>query len=211
MAAKYFKFWTRDDVQKTFNLTRIYEGFEPLTIWLKASYPLSETNEILLKELSKELFLSVEEWNEEELKMWFIAPLLRIVNFKVNNFKAFLDRSLSIIINNEKTQGNVDLCVARGNQNPEQPYFFLHEYKPEKKRDNDPLGQLLIAMVAAQHANNKDQKIYGCYVAGRSWYFVLLDNSNYSVSKLFDTTEINDLKIILNALFYVKEQLKKIP
>ena len=211
MASKSFKFWTRDDVQKTFNLNRIYEGFEALTTWLKADFLLSESNETLLKELSKELFLSIEEWNEEELKVWFIGPLLRLVNFKVNNFKAFLDRSLFIIINNEKLQGNVDLCVARGNQNPEQPYFFLHEYKPEKKRDNDPLGQLLIAMVAAQHANNKDQKVYGCYVTGRYWFFVILDDKNYTVSNSYDATDFEDLKIILNALFYVKEQLKKIP
>ena len=211
MASKSFKFWTFEEVEDTFNLIRIRKGYEPLNIWLSANFPLSKSNEVSVKELSEELFLSTEEWNEEELKAWFILPLLKIVNFKVNAFKAFLDRSLSININNEKAQGNVDLCVARGKLKPKQPYFFLHEYKPEKKRDNDPLGQLLIAMVAAQNANQENEQIYGCYVSGRYWFFVILNGKNYTVSNSYDATDFDDLKIIINALFYVKEQLKKIP
>ena len=211
MIAKNFKFWTRDNVQKTFNLTRTYQGFQPLTVWLKAEYPILEVTEILLKELSDELFLSIEEWNEKELKAWFISPLFKIVNFKINNFKAFLDRPLSIVINNEKVQGNVDLCVARGNQKPEQFYFFLHQDKVQKKGNNDPIGQLLIAMLATRKVNKEIYPLYGCYVSDVNWFFVLLDNNNYSVSNAYNATKIKDLKIILNALFYVKEQLKKVP
>ena len=140
---KSFKYWTRDEVEKAFSLQRVYEGFEPLNHWLKAEYAISKDVAHLATELSKELSFSIEEWNEEELKVWFITPLLKIVNFKVNAFKAFLDRPISIVINNEKVSGNIDLCIARGKQTPEKPFFFLHEYKPEKKRDNDPLGQLL--------------------------------------------------------------------
>ena len=52
--------------------------------------------------------------------------------------------------------------LDKGKVLPKIPYFCLHEYKQENRRDNDSLGQLLIGMVAAQAKNADDLPIYGC-------------------------------------------------
>ncbi|EDN70114.1 hypothetical protein BGP_2120 [Beggiatoa sp. PS] len=62
----------------------------------------------------------------------------------------------------------------------------------------DPLGQLLIAMVAAQKLNNDLKPIYGCYVMGRLWFFVVLEGLDYSTSLAYDATK-NDIKEIFIA------------
>ena len=78
------------------------------------------------------------------------------------------------------------------------------EYKPEKNRDNDPLGQVLIAMVVAQQYNEQKFPVYGCYVNGRNWFFVVLHDDTYSVSRAYDATDIIDLQQILASLIDIK-------
>ena len=58
--------------------------------------------------------------------------------------------------------------LAKGKMIPKIPYFCLHEYKQENRRENDPLGQLLIGMVTAQAKSEGELPIYGCYVSGRN-------------------------------------------
>jgi hypothetical protein len=97
--------------------------------------------------------------------------------------------------------------VARGQQNPKQPHFFFHEYKPEKNRDNDPLGQVLIAMVAAQGLNKDENPIYGIYVNGRNWFLLALQDKQYATSRAYDITSdaIFDLFAILE---YLRDKMK---
>jgi hypothetical protein len=86
------------------------------------------------------------------------------------HFKVFMQRSLSLKYddNTKVTKGLVEFMIAKEGKIPRRTHFCLHEYKPEKRRDNDPLGQLLIAMVAAQKLNQDDKPIYGIYVNGRN-------------------------------------------
>jgi hypothetical protein len=53
--------------------------------------------------------------------------------------------------------------LASGSYEPESPYFFIHEYKRMKQSEADPLGQLLIAMIAARTINADEKPIYGCH------------------------------------------------
>ena len=85
--------------------------------------------------------------------------------------------------------GKVEFFIARGKQRPRQPYFFLHEYKQERRRETDPLGQLLIAMIAAQTINEVKMPLYGCYVIDRNWFFVIVNEREYSVSLAYDATK----------------------
>ncbi len=85
--------------------------------------------------------------------------------------------------------GKVDFMLAQGRQEPRQPFFCLQEYKQENRRDNDPRGQLLAAMVAAQANNVPDLPIYGAYVSGRNWFFVLLEGTEYTVSPAYDAAQ----------------------
>ena len=208
---KSFKFWTRQEVNLTFGLTQTHDEFELLNNWLATEYAISDEDDNTINALAKKLKLRVNDWNEEELKMWFISPLLSVIDYEVNSFTPFVDRALSLKLNDETISGKVDLFVARGYEQPLQPYFFLHEYKPANRGESDPIGQLLIAMVAAQQANHEKFPIYGCYVVGRNWYFVVLDEKTYAISNTFNATDFESLKNIVNALFFVKEQLKKIP
>ncbi|MCI5144338.1 MAG: hypothetical protein D3923_02145 [Candidatus Electrothrix sp. AR3] len=54
-------------------------------------------------------------------------------------------------------------------------------------------------MVAAQKLNNDDQPVYGCYVMGRLWFFVLLDGQDYAASLAYDATK-DDLNEIFSLL-----------
>ena len=81
---------------------------------------------------------------------------------------------------------------------PEQPYFFLHEHKKEADSSGDPLGQLLISMLAAQLLNQKEHPLYGSYIIGRLWFFVLLHQDEYAVSLAYDATQkIDDIFRVL--------------
>jgi hypothetical protein len=99
--------------------------------------------------------------------------------------------------------------VATGTYEPEQPYFFLHEYKRYKGSEADPLGQLLIAMIAAQHLNEEGLPLYGCFVAGETWRFVLLEGKEYGVSKGYDATNEQELHIIWNILQHTKQIIEE--
>lgn len=44
----------------------------------------------------------------------------------------------------------------------------------------------MIAMVAAQLLNQDENPIYGAYVVGRMWYFVILEKQEYTVHRGFN-------------------------
>jgi len=100
--------------------------------------------------------------------------------------------------------------VATGKSRPKEPFFFLHEYKPQHpSKKNDPLGQLLIAMVAAQAKNDNQHPIYGALVEGRIWYFVVLQGTEYSVSS-GSNAATNDIFQIYAILCKVKDYINEI-
>ena len=148
-----------------------------------------------LEELRALLFKEVKNWNEDELKLFFIGPVLALVNFNTEYFKPFTQRTLTVKYNHHEASGKVDFLLAKGKLTPKVPFFCLHEYKQENRRENDPLGQLLIAMVAAQYKNENALPVYGTYVSGRNWFFVLLEGNKYIVSDAFVATSEDIYKI----------------
>ena len=152
-----------------------------------------------------------DSWNSDENKFMLISPLLDLADYSSANFKIFLNRPLSVNYDNDTkiTEGLVEFMLAKGIQTPRKPHFFLHEYKPEKRRDNDPLGQLLIAMVAAQKMNQDNKPIYGIYVNGRNWFIVILDNNVYSVSNPYVATD-EDIFDLFAVLLHFKDIMEEI-
>jgi hypothetical protein len=69
-------------------------------------------------------------------------------------------------------------------------------YKQERKRENDPKGQLLIEMLTAQVLNDAKFPIYGCYVLGRNWFFMVLDGDKYAVSDALGASSTDIYQII---------------
>jgi hypothetical protein len=200
---KSFETWEYEEVENRFGLKRI-KKHPLLEEWISTPQKIKETQELFLKLIQERLIDNADAWNEDELKMFFIAPLLSQIPLEFADFKPFTQRTLTAKFPEMDLEitGKVEFLMAKGKQRPKQPYFFLHEYKQERKRENDPLGQLLIAMVAAQHNNEIKMPLYGCYVIGRDWYFVILHQKEYSVSLSFDGTkpELYQIHAILSAM-----------
>jgi len=177
---KPFSKWTIEEVEETFQVV-LQKQHAPLQDWMD-SYPSPMDNERQrLQALQDKLIENVWDWNEEELKVYFIVPLLELIHFDHEQYKAFLSRELSMMVQHETVAGIVDFMVASGKRSPKSPYFFIHEYKKEHDSSNDPLGQLMIEMVTAYTLNHDQRPVYGAYVMGRYWHFVVLDGMSYAV------------------------------
>lgn len=177
---KPFSKWTVEEVEDKFKLVSHIES-KLMQDWIAVHSCISQQEEILLADLRKKLQRHVYDWNEQELTVYFIGPLLAMVDFDGEHYQPFLGREISVVYGDEILSGVVDFVVAQGRHSPKHPYFFIHEYKKEYDSSNDPLGQLLISMVAAQKLNNDGHPLYGVYVMGRYWHFVTLEDSEYTV------------------------------
>ena len=90
--------------------------------------------------------------------------------------------------------------------NPQKPYFFLQEFKQKQLwGKTDPQGQMLAAMLAAQHLNNDGKPIFGSWLTGSIWIFTILEGKNYYFSNAFDATNKEDLLQIVFILRKLKE------
>ena len=210
---KPFKDWQYEEVEQAFGLTRYFEHelFDKFKTF-RIAEDYADKDEIeSLRRLALEY---IESWNEDEYKFMFISPFFRAVNFVSKYYKVFTQRPLSVKYDNDTktTSGNVEFMLAKGKQIPQKPHFFLHEsmhsaYKPEKNRDNDPLGQLLIAMVASQKLYQDDKPIYGIYVNERNWFIVILEGKKYATSNPYVITS-EDIFDFFAILQYFKQEME---
>lgn len=185
---KTFEQWDIDDVERTFGLRRT-DTLDELDAWLRAKQEITEQERATTQHLQANLLHKIDIWNEDELKFKFIAPFISIVGYDTDRFNAFTQRTLKATVNGIFLSGRVDFVVATGKSKPIQPFFFLHEYKRTRGRENDPLAQLLVEMLAARELNNYQYPLYGCYVQGRNWFFVVLDGQEYAESFAYDATK----------------------
>jgi len=175
METKNFSDCTTEWITETYNLTR-NDDLDILKTWIQSSIPItcSDFEKEAMRYFQKILHEKVDDWNEAELSEHFIGPIIALVNFNTLKFSAFAERPLKVEIGNYFLQGNPDLMVCSGRSTPRQPYFCFHEYKKSLENQGDPKGQLLAAMLVAQSINANKIPIYGVYVTGRFWYFVIL-------------------------------------
>ena len=202
-----FEKWNLDMLYENFGLQQV-RTLNALTHWESESEKeiLSVEEIQYLDRLSEKMFEDVENWNEEELKIKSIYPILWQVNFEVNSFKVFAQRKMSAVLNNIPLVGRPELVVAQGISVPKKPYFFIHEYKKQYGNTADPRAQLLAAMLAAQTLNATEQPLYGVYVAGKSWTFTALSGTQYAVTDAYIATQ-KDIYSILKMLRFIKRQL----
>ena len=186
----------------TFGLERNFKPIPLLDELLNATGELSEADSALLFECQAELIENADSWNEEELKMQFISFVIFLARFK-KPIRTYYDREISAEINGIFVCSKVDMMLSKGiGELIKTPYFFLHEwnatrYKREKKYAGDPVGQMLGGMLIGQAKNIDNNPIYGCYVQGRFWFFSVLDGKQYTVSKGFDSSELEDVQKII--------------
>ncbi len=201
---KPFSKWTIEETEDKFQIASVVSS-KLMDNWLEGSYEISLEEEKLLDSLCKKLQARAWDWNEEELKVCFIGVLFHIADFDQENYRSFLEREISVSYENEILSGTVDFIVANGKHSPRRPFFFLNEYKKEQPPPNDPLGQLMIAMISARLLNNDESPVYGAYVIGRHWYFVILEGSEYTVSLGHNAAKKEELKHILGILKNTKK------
>ena len=194
MKNKSFKYWSRQDIADKFGLDTI-SNCQYLDNWLNVTIDLTNNEKEAVAKLSNKLRENVDIWNEQELIIKFIALLINMVDYDEANYKSFANRKLTGIIDGEEISGEVDLMIASGKYGPKAPYFCLHEFKKEQGVDNDPYGQLLIAMMTASAINKSTQPVYGAFVHRRNWFFLTLKDRKYCISDEFVATRSDLLKI----------------
>ncbi len=212
---KSFEKWETEEVERTFGINFL-RNMSLMNDWLQFQQILTADEIKIAENLRASLLDFVNFWNEEDMKVFFIVPVLQIVNFSaLDKYRVFMEATLEATLTNTQNnpcmlRGRVEMVVATGKQRPQTPFFFLNEYKAQRKVVTDPQGQLLIAMLVAQAKNNgKNLPIYGMYNIGQFWFFVVLAGKEYTTSKAFDATDQDDLKQIINALQYVKAHIER--
>jgi len=198
-----FKQLTRNILKNRFGLKQCYEH-EILNNWLEIS-----TNQIItdfekenLTRLQKMLTIRGSSWNEFELSEWFIGPILALIEFYSENFTLFACRDISATVKDCELSGRPDVMIAEGIDEPITPYFCFHEYKQQTDPNGNPQTQLLGAMLAAQTLNNNEKPIYGVYVVGNSWKFIILIDNQWSETTIYnaESKEFFELFKMLKAL-----------
>ncbi|MBL7787294.1 MAG: hypothetical protein JNM36_15415 [Chitinophagales bacterium] len=177
-----------------------------LNVTVSSGYQLPE----ILDERRHKLRLEGDLWNEEELKMHFLSIVFLFSKMEVDKkMKLFYERPLTATIENTPLYVICDALLAAplGINTPQKPYFFLQEFKKGKKSAIDAEGQMLTAMLIAQHLNADGFPIYGCYLLGKHWYFTTLHDKNYCFSKDYDATQANELAQIIHILQNLKHQI----
>ncbi|HNL07380.1 MAG TPA: hypothetical protein PKH93_07400 [Chitinophagales bacterium] len=166
---------------------------------------LNDAENYMFNMAHKKLIKNMSFWNEEELKMNFISMIIALAEFE-DPIKSYYDREMSAMVEGVFLSCKADMLLSKGiKELIKTPYFFLHEYKREKKYSGDPIGQMLGGMLIAQAQNNNGKPIYGCYVQGRFWFFSILESKQYVISKAFDASEKEEALQIVFILRKLKQ------
>ena len=202
--AKKKKEWSEAELIQSFNLQRIGENFQLLDSWLLADTQLLENEQLVLERLRKLAIKKADFWNEESLKMNFIAPLFENFiqfNDEQNRYESFFDETISATVEGIYLQTETDFMLAKGIGDIAQiPYFHFQEYKRSKKSPPEPMAQLIEAFLIAQEKNKNGKPLYGLVIVGRSWQFVVMEGKKYGISTLYDATVREDLLQIIAVL-----------
>ena len=202
-----FKDWITPDVVEAFGLVED-NAHPPFRDWVDAEPVASPEALPLLENRRRMLARYYAGWNETELMMHFIAPLFYSVSFEGKNYGTFFHRKLNVVIDGQPLGGIADALVATGVYDPVKPFFFLNEYKRSQGYTADPQGQLLAAMVAAQHLNNSPRVVYGSFIIGKFCTFALLDGQTLALSQGYDLIDPQEIQTVWAILQRTKQRIE---
>jgi hypothetical protein len=198
------------EVVERFNIEKQAEC-ATLDNWLDVSGKLTPTEQELLETVRKEMKLVGRDWNEEELKMNFVAIVFYVARLNVpKKIQFFYERRLTGEVDGITISVKVDgmLATPTNANRPKKPYFFLQEFKRSLGDDHDPEGQMLAAMILSQELNNDGKPLYGCWLQGKVWNFTTLIRRDYCVSRLYDATDMEDVQQIVFILRKLKDLIE---
>jgi hypothetical protein len=198
------KNWREGELIETFNLNRIVTYQTPLMQeWLDV--PILELNIYEQYNFDKDLTRAQKQisgWNEEDLKMKFISPVLELGQLMDGDgVIGYFDRIISAIIQDIKLTVKSDFMLAKGILDVfKTPYFHFQEYKPYKNPTGDSMAQLLEAFLIAQELNKDGKPLFGIDIMGYNWRFVTMEGKDYCVSEPFNAIDRADLLKIIAVL-----------
>jgi hypothetical protein len=196
------RIWSEAELIDTFGLQKIKSPTPLMQEWLNVETVFNEAETILIQQLCDEALENIEAWAEEDLKMNFIAFVIRLAGLKATQtIRTFYDKTISATVAGIFLKTKTDFMIAKGILDlAKNPYFHFQEYKRKKDPHGDPMAQLVEAFLIAQEINQNGKPLYGCCVVGRLWYFVIMEDKNYCVSMAYDCTDEKDLQQIIAVL-----------
>ena len=197
------------------NLVNIKRRFDESIFnnWFNNETVLDDKTVLFLEELLDREKNYIKIYDEKNLTTYFIAPIINKVNFKVlGEIRGFYEGVIIYEHENFIFNGKADFVVSKGFTILEKPLFFIQEFKKGLETTN-PEPQLLAELISAVELNNWSE-IKGAYIIGEDWNFVILqkikkDKYEFSVSRTFNSTNIEDLKKIYRYLLFVKKEIIK--
>jgi hypothetical protein len=180
--------------------------------WFLNQIEIDDSVEVFLTDLIAKNKSLVERYHEEDLKVYYIIPLLNKINFLLRDkeIRGFYELPMSYATDQFILNGTVDFVVSEGLVESKKPYFFIQEFKRSEDYGN-PRPQLLAELISAVELNNW-KIIKGAYIIGGNWHFAILEKLElhkyqYFISQNFDSTKIEDLKSIYKNLLFVKNEI----
>ncbi|MCV6638806.1 hypothetical protein [Candidatus Albibeggiatoa sp. nov. NOAA] len=180
--------------------------------WFNNKIEIDSTVETFLAHLINDNKYLIERYNEEDLKVYYIIPLLSKINFLLRDkeIRGFYELPMRYATDRFILNGTVDFVVSEGLIESKKPYFFIQEFKRSEEYGN-PRPQLLAELISAVELNDWTC-IKGAYITGGNWHFVILEKLalhqyQYFISQNFDSTKIEDLKAIYKNLLFVKNEI----
>ena len=210
---------TLSRMEETFGLIAL-EQMQSLNDWVTTDFVLTDFDKESVRRLCVTLQKNALHWNEYDLALHFIGPMLSLVDFTERyRFNLFGQRSIYANVQGIDLGGRTDEMIATGFRAPKLPFFAFNEYKKEtdpappdlpegEEKRGDPAGQALAAMLVGQELNQKqgnDFPIYGCYIVGASWRFMVLQGKEYIISNTYDGLNLEDAQQILRILYQLKD------
>jgi hypothetical protein len=206
------KNYSEAEMVRTFGLTRTVNHLTPrLADWLNVETPVFTPFEThVFEEKLSEAVTGIIGWNEEKLKMHFISHILPLGHLKdTDKYVLFYEKKLEDTIEGNPISVKTDFMIATGLLDLYvKPFFHFQEYKPSLNPSGDPMGQLLQAMLIAQHKNKDGKPIYGCEIIGQYWRFTILEGKEYCISPSYDSISREKLLQIIAILRKFKHILE---
>ncbi len=198
-----FKDWTLTTLEDALGIKQIWKS-ELLEQWEHADIEINEFEKTTLLHLQKSLIRGGRAWNEVELENKFISPLIMTAGIDDEQIGYFLERPLSGVVGDYELSGTVDGMIATGFREPKMPYFCFHEYKRSIENQGTPDAQVLAAMLVAREQNQNKHPIYGLFVVGLNWNFIVLTGNDYCISKTYQADD-EDIFAIFKMIKLLKQ------
>ncbi|MEY4936366.1 MAG: hypothetical protein RIS64_2725 [Bacteroidota bacterium] len=203
-AERETKSWREAELIKKFNLTCITTHQTPLMQeWLDVTDPDLNAGELyIFDKIFKKAQKNLRGWNEEDLKIKFIGPILELGQLiDDEQFIAYFDKTISATVDEVKLVVKSDFMLAKGLLDVyETPYFHFQEYKPYKNPSGDSMAQLLEAFLIAQEMNQNGKPMYGVDIIDKNWQFVIMEGREYCIAEPFNAVSQGSLLKIIAIL-----------